>query len=474
MFSNKMKITFLILSVFSMEAFADLNGAARSLNARGNSAKKYRALVLELVESKYYYSAIPYMKEFLARSRNQLDNRLEKAFDAMLSVTGTKQFEVLPVSYLKKSSSDNIKYILAKKFLRSDKTTRSAIKLAESINPNHPVYPYASHLLGAAYANLGAKNNALKNYDDCVRTSRSRQSNDLSSVAKEQLRLNEEYCVLGRARVKFADKDYKDANLIYLDIQKGSPIWPEILIEEAWNSYYLKNYNRTLGKLVTYKAPVLDFIFNPEIEVLNALTYLKMCLYNDAKKIADDFYNDYLKPTRNLRLILRRKKNNYSYFYRLMADYERVGDRGGSPLMNKLLKSVSREGAYKEIKESYIQASQELGQIKKISNSRLRRALLENISEVIKTQRDVLGAFVKGRMVGKYADLYKAFEGMSYIKLEVLQQRKDRLYRFDGKDRSRGDVKYIQRNEKQYFWDFNGEFWADELGDYVFALKSEC
>ena len=32
----------------------------------------------------------------------------------------------------------------------------------------------------------------------------------------------------------------------------------------------------------------------------------------------------------------------------------------------------------------------------------------------------------------------------------------------------------VERNEKQYFWDFNGEFWADELGDYVFALKSEC
>lgn len=474
MFSRNLKILFIVLSIFSMDAFADLNGAARALSARGSSAKEYRALVLELVDANFYYSAIPYMKEYMAKSRSRLDARLEKAFDKMLTVTGTKQFEVLPIRYLQKSSSDNIKYILAKKLLRSDKTTKTAIKLAEDINPNHPVYPYATHLLGAAYANLGAKNNALKNYEDCIRTSRSRQSNDITNVQKVQLRLNEEYCVLGRARVKFADRDYKDANLIYLDIQKSSPIWPEILIEEAWNSYYLKNYNRTLGKLVTYKAPVLDYIFNPEIEVLNALTYLKMCLYNDAKKIADDFYSEYLKPTSNLRLILRRKKRDYGYFYRLMADFERVGDRGGNKLMNTLLKSISREGAYKEIKESYVQASEELAKVKKVGNSRLRRALLGNLSEVIKTQRDVLGAFVKGRMVGKYADLYKAFEGMSYIKLEVLQQRKQRLYRFDGKKRSRGDVKYIQRNEKQYFWDFNGEFWADELGDYVFALKSEC
>jgi hypothetical protein len=65
---------------------------------------------------------------------------------------------------------------------------------------------------------------------------------------------------------------------------------------------------------------------------------------------------------------------------------------------------------------------------------------------------------------------------MSFIKLEILALKKERLYQtdkpFDGN--KRGDVQYIERNDKQYFWTFNGEFWADELGDYVFALRSEC
>jgi len=71
--------------------------------------------------------------------------------------------------------------------------------------------------------------------------------------------------------------------------------------------------------------------------------------------------------------------------------------------------------------------------------------------------------------------LDKSFEGMTYIKLEVLGRKKQQVYtaRYSG-IRNRGDIKYLQRNEKQYFWTFNGEFWADELGDYVFSLKSEC
>jgi hypothetical protein len=65
---------------------------------------------------------------------------------------------------------------------------------------------------------------------------------------------------------------------------------------------------------------------------------------------------------------------------------------------------------------------------------------------------------------------------MSYIKLEILALRKERLYQVESESKKskRGDIKYIQRNDKQYFWTFNGEFWADELGDYVFALRSEC
>lgn len=89
--------------------------------------------------------------------------------------------------------------------------------------------------------------------------------------------------------------------------------------------------------------------------------------------------------------------------------------------------------------------------------------------------RMTLGGYVRSSLVAKYAELFTAFQSMSYIKLEVLAQRKERLYSTDTQPGTkRGDVKYIERNDKQYFWNFNGEFWADELGDYVFALRSEC
>ena len=65
---------------------------------------------------------------------------------------------------------------------------------------------------------------------------------------------------------------------------------------------------------------------------------------------------------------------------------------------------------------------------------------------------------------------------MFNLKLEVLSKQRDLVYK--SKDltanRSRGDVKNIDKDKFQEFWTFQNAFWADELGEYTFALESNC
>lgn len=94
--------------------------------------------------------------------------------------------------------------------------------------------------------------------------------------------------------------------------------------------------------------------------------------------------------------------------------------------------------------------------------------------EVFKTQRRILGNLTHNHMKKQANRLSTAFQELSTIKLATLRKSKDALYEKSDLGGKRGDIKYIERNDKQYFWQFNGEFWADELGDYVFALGSRC
>ena len=66
---------------------------------------------------------------------------------------------------------------------------------------------------------------------------------------------------------------------------------------------------------------------------------------------------------------------------------------------------------------------------------------------------------------------------MFNLKLELLSKIREQLYNAKSNsesNRERGSDTNIKRKSNQYFFDFNGSFWADELGDYSFGLQSQC
>jgi hypothetical protein len=433
----------------------------------------YRKTIIELVNDGFYFSTVPWMKDYIVKNERQLDSETEQALDTMLYHTGVKPFESLPEAVLRRSRSGNIRYVIAKRLLKKGQNDDALAEL-NGISADHLAYPFVSNLKAVIYSAMNNQKEAESHFKDCIRSSERRMTKVDSITMKHQLETNRDYCLAGIGRANFADGDYKKAEYNYLDIPKDSFVWPEILFEEAWTSYYLKNYNRTLGKLVSYKAPVFDFIFKPEVEVLKALSYMRMCLYDDAKKTADDFYEKLLTPSRDLRSFLISRGKDYRYYYNLMSDHE---ERKPSPsaIIDNILRSVRKDAAYIEMKGALTSSIAEYNRLRKFSHTSMNANLIKNVKTLADEYRTSIGAYTRAGLVSKYAEIYSAFQGMSYIKLEVLALRKEKLYETDFEaGKKRGDLKYIERNDKQYFWTFNGEFWADELGDYVFALRSEC
>lgn len=470
MFSKKL-ISVLSLGL-TFNAFAGYEEALKKYGKGNVSLAGYREMIIELNQGGYYFSVIPWVKDHLVKSSRKMDTSLEKAIDSVMTNVGVRTFDSLPVGVLSRVNSPNIKYILAKRSLNTS-DFKSAEKFLANIDPTHSSYPFIRHLSGVILAEKGQYKDAAVVFNECVEASEKKANTLDSKIQRDQMLQNRDYCLAGVARSFYGSGDYKRADLAYLDISKESLIWPNILFEEAWNSYQLKNYNRTLGKLVTYKAPIMDFVFNPEVDVLKALSYLKMCLYEDARSTADDFYGTHSREAQNLRSFILRNKKNYKYYFDLMANFE-SGKASLVPYVNSTLRSLEKDSAYQEIKSSLSSAVAEYKRVEALPRSNLKNQMLKNMRTVLDEYKSTLGAYVRSSMVSKYAEFYRAFQDMSYIKLEVLAQRKERLYKNEDTDRKRGDVKYIERNDKQYFWNFNGEFWADELGDYVFALRSEC
>lgn len=456
-----------------VSAYASFEEASRLYSRGSISYGGHQRVIIELVEDKFYFAAVPWAKDALVMSKGSVDSQFDAALDRILERTGVKPFETLPEEVLRKSKASQIRYIIGKKLFKRGEAGQALSEL-ERVNSEDSAFPFVANLKAVIHSSLGNHDKAGANFKDCVRYSDRMIGDAETEIQKNQFAMNKDYCMAGIARAEFAMKNYTKAESAYLDIQKEAFVWPEILFEEAWTSYYKRNYNRTLGKLISYRAPVFNFVFNPEIEVLKGLTYLKMCLYDDAKRTVDDFYQEYESSSKNLRTLLNNRGKDYRYYYTLLADFD--GKKPSPlPILDSILSSVNKDSAMIEMKNGLNQALREYNSIRKLRDSSLRTNLIKNLKTLLDEYRILIGAYVRAGVVSKYMDLYTAFQGMSYIKLEVLAQRKERLYESDEiTGKKRGDVKYIDRNDKQYFWNFNGEFWADELGDYVFALRSEC
>ena len=197
---------------------------------------------------------------------------------------------------------------------------------------------------------------------------------------------------------------------------------PEILFEEAWSSFYLGNYNRTLGKLVTYKSPFFDFIFNPEVEVLEALSYMELCFYENTQKVVNDFYQNYASDAKYLRKFISRYGRSSSKVGSLLIN---VNNREAikNPLLRRILHSINKDLVFKRLIQNYEGIKGELELIKNYPDKRYVSYLAKKLKASKNRQKKLIGMYGLRILDRSSRQLDKSC-GMSYIRLEILKKRK--------------------------------------------------
>jgi hypothetical protein len=413
------------------------------------------------------YSIVPIVKEIIYTGKAN-NPEVRKLVEKVIFHVGAKNFEGLPNKTLYRYKNSVFSFLLGRK-LFSKRKLNTSLKYFEKVRPSSRFYPLALQYQAVIKYMNRNYTGAIANYSKCVEVSEERMDSNNDYWNYRKVKVNRDLCLVGKARVYYAQKKYDLSDLAYLDLEKKSIIWPSILVEEAWSSYYRKNYNRSLGKLVSYNAPLLKFIVKPELYVLRAMSYLKLCLYNDVKREVDDFYGQYERFSVYLNKLVA-KKNNPIYFYNLLATMDDVKVYN----LRRALDSIAKSPNIKQYIKNLNQAVDERVKISKLLNRQLRLRFIYNLNEFIYTQKKVLGILVRNKLKKYSIDLDNAFKSMGYLKLEVLGFQKQAIYKGVNDRGKRGEVRYLKRNKKQYFWNFNGEFWGDELGDYVFALPSVC
>lgn len=412
------------------------------------------------------YSLMSIAKEILTREPASL-NGLEDAMEEIVLVVGSKNFQGFSIEQLSKHRFNFVHYIIARKYFQAGQLDKAENSF-KRVNSSSRFYAMTIQALATIAALNKQQEKAQLLFDRCSVLANKKAEASTGSASKQYQFVNYQ-CVMGKARVIYGMRKYKEAEAVYMTLSKKSYLWPVILVEESWNSYQQKAYNRSLGKVSTYRAPQLRYAYKPEVDVVRAMSYLEMCLYKDASDTVNSFYKIYEPLAKYLEGTLTRYSRDVLYYYNLA----RAGIKQDGPyddFIQGTLKDPDTHLIYENINES----KKENQVIESKFRGRAKDILLSTIADFQDSQRSMLGRIIRSKFKKFTVDIREALQELSYIKLEIIGRQKSAIYQGKELAGKRGDVEYLQRTKAQYFWNFRKEFWADELGDYVFALASEC
>ncbi len=253
------------------------------------------------------------------------------------------------------------------------------------------------------------------------------------------------------ARLHFEEGRYKEALESYnkIEVPFLSREEANLFLEKAWSRYYAGDFRGTLGILLSLDAPSYRRYFKPERFILKALAYQGLCHYAAAKGASREF--------------LRRYGSNLNQL-----------KQSRDPLTDPVIRraAVQRRGPKRVLK--YLRSLQrERTVVQGLDNGPLKKHLARIYDLKIKEVVRKLERIVKDEaqaVAEELLDYEEQARLLDYeISLEVFRRVKS------GEQKKVVDFdEPIPLGSKQVYYQFNGEYWNDELHNYRFRIDNRC
>ena len=345
----------------------------------------------------------------------------------------------------------------------------SAWKRLRGIKSDNNMYIESNYLLGLISLIKNKSKTAATFFTRCAQSSYNKKENSLKSEAYIGTFRNR--CKQSLARLFYSAGQYQNTLKVLNTIRKTDYLWPKLLLDKAWTYYHLDQNARALGTVISYNSPALKRFTTPEARYLQALMYFEMCYYEKAESISNDFkqniwkHRDIFKNNRNIKLL----KLIFSKVVPSDAD---------DKALYYYLKGFKKDTRYLSYVKSAVMLKKEIAKLKQVQSLSSAKLLLKYTKGY---QRIMLKDFVDflNVVVADYYDqIVKMKKSFTKIDLMIGVIKRKRLSQNKSLNLSEKKkslaLSQIPNTDDKFIWDFQGGYWADELGDYAVALRNRC
>ncbi len=290
---------------------------------------------------------------------------------------------------------------------------------------------------------------------------------------------------LALARIFYANQQYKNAAFYYKKVKKPAYLWIDGLFEQAWAYFMMADYNRAMGNLHSLHSPFFKDFYMPESHILAVMVYFSLCQYDKAKKELYNYMTRYMQLGKKFTAFLETVKNaNPEVFYKQWESYKQGIDEVYLQIPEMVWNTLKKEKDFQKLSDEIEtwEAENLLFQDMPptFKQSQLGNRVFEHIAGGTKRSQQALGQIIKTRLIQAQGIFEESFGQAKLLYIELMMGKKDQLMGTDKRNQSKllrtAALKMEQSVVSHRSWtlDNKNEYWWDEVGHYIYDLKSLC
>lgn len=351
---------------------------------------------------------------------------------------------------------------------------KDGLNYLKGVKQGSRYFPKAKFLEGLSHVRLDDPKPAVASFKDLMRFTV--QSNNLT----EDLKYFYQLSILSMARVFFSTNQFPTSVKYYDQVGLDSPFWLEALFEASWTFFRMNNHPKALGHLHTLSSPFFRDEYMPEAPILKAVIFYANCNYEKTRETISDFRLVY-EPLRDEIKGYIDNMPDPTEFYKFILKLQDT-ETALSPRVEQILSAAFRDKELKRINAYIKELDRELKLIRDSRSSWSKSQLAESIiqeTELVKSMAvGDAGKIAKERLSRVVKELDELINQSIKIEFEVATAEKgileNRLNSSGFKNKVRASGNIYATDDEHIYWPFTGEYWRDELGYYLYTIKSKC
>lgn len=372
---------------------------------------------------------------------------------------------------------DRYAYLVGRHFYNRT-ANQKAVKMLKYVSQRSPLYPEARYILAITHVSTYNAKPAVNAFKGVLQYLLNRRDSNGSLNAENKKLL--ELARLGMARVFYSTGDYETSLKYYGKIPRESPRWAQALFESSWAYFQIDRYNKALGNLHSLNSPFFDDAYFPEGLILSSVIYFYNCKYDRVRYQLDDFEYLYTPLKEEMQRVLDENPNASAMY----EWYDKIREKN-APADDRATRIIRAAVDDKEVRATFQLVKlidQETKKLESMPSSWKDSALASTLNQEASLAHsfalEEAGQLARQRLKRRLDRLESLINQKQRILVEVAQAEKGQIeadlkagMNVEGQKTKK---KKVEADGDQMHWKFNGEYWRDEIGRYVFNVQPQC